>query len=355
MLGIAVTVGCAVAAAAVGFGLGRPVAGRRGSAVSAGGVVPTAEVERYVDSVAELGRSVTPVWSAHVSSCRQQMESAVEDLVGRFSSIVSLLDTVLASSRAATGEVHAELFENARHRLGEVVETLDGVVGQSRATLEGLRVLVDLSDRMKDMTAEVTRIASQTHLLALNAAIEAERVGDAGRAFGVVAREVRELAELSGSTGRRIGGMVDQVSEAVTTAFRAAQDRAETDGAMVAEANARVQSVLGDLEGVVGGLRNSADELGSVAEGIQHEVSDSIVRFQFQDRIGQTLSHVAEAMDEVPGVLERAHAGGPAGLEPVDAEYLAEVLKRSYTMAEEHDVHGSGAPVAVRETEITFF
>ncbi|MGF1648037.1 MAG: chemotaxis protein, partial [Kineosporiaceae bacterium] len=140
-----------------------------------------------------------------------------------------------------------------------------------------------------------------------------------------------------------------------TTAFRAAQDRAETDGTMVAEANARVQSVLGDLEGVVGGLRDSADELGSVAEGIQHEVSDSIVRFQFQDRIGQTLGHVAEAMDEVPGVLERARAGGPAGLEPVDAEHLAEVLKRSYTMAEEHDVHGSGAPAAVRETEITFF
>jgi methyl-accepting chemotaxis protein len=171
----------------------------------------------------------------------------------------------------------------------------------------------------------------------------------------VVAREVRELAELSGATGRRIGGMVDQVSEAVTTAFRAAQENAETEGTMVTEANARVQAVLDDLEGVVGGLRNSADELGSVAEGIQHEVSDSIVRFQFQDRIGQTLGHVAASMDEVPAVLERAHAGGPTGLEPIDAAHLADVLKRSYTMAEEHDVHGSGAPAAVRETEITFF
>jgi hypothetical protein len=60
-------------------------------------------------------------------------------------------------------------------------------------------------------------------------------------------------------------------------------------------------------------------------------------------------------MDEVPTLLERAHAEGPARLEPIDTEYLAEVLKRSYTMAEEHDVHGSGAPAAVRETEITFF
>jgi len=39
----------------------------------------------------------------------------------------------------------------------------------------------------------------------------------------------------------------------------------------------------------------------------------------------------------------------------LDSTALLESLKDSYTMAEEHDVHGSGTPVAVRETEITFF
>jgi methyl-accepting chemotaxis protein len=211
-----VAVACALLGALAGYGLGRVAAARREPAQ---GLVPAGPIERYLDSLSEFSESVTPLWSAHIESSRDQMESAVSQLVTKFATIVTLLDAALGSSRSSMNEGHAQVFDSSRERLGEVVSALDGALAQQKRSVQELRTLVDLNDQMKDMTAEVTRIAQQTHLLALNAAIEAQRVGDAGRAFGVVALEVRELANLSGSTGQRMGVMADQIRDAMGAAF----------------------------------------------------------------------------------------------------------------------------------------
>jgi methyl-accepting chemotaxis protein len=229
-----------------------------------------------------------------------------------------------------------------------------------RKTVEGLRVLLGLNEEMKQMTSEVTRIASQTHLLALNAAIEAERVGEAGRAFSVVAMEVRQLADLSGSAGARIGQKAEEVSDAIASAVGVAQADAEREATMVADAGQMVGTVLEDLMGMVGSLRTSSTELSTAAEGIKEEIGRSLVQFQFQDRIGQTMQHVQHCIDAFPEHLHGAQGaalagGGVAALQRLDSAGLLEQLRASYTMAEEHHVHRSGESVGVAETEITFF
>jgi methyl-accepting chemotaxis protein len=336
------------AGGAAGFGLAR-----RSGAGGRNGGPDAPSAEPLVASLHEFGAQVTPVWAGHVETSRQQMEDAVGRLVATFGGIVTLLDEALASSRFAMSGTQAQVFDASRSRLGEVVDTLDSTLEMKRKTVEGLRLLLSLNEEMRKMTAEVTRIASQTHLLALNAAIEAERVGEAGRAFSVVAVEVRQLADLSGTTGQRIGQKAVEVSDAIAAAVSVAEMDADREATMVTDANQLVQSVLGDLMGMINSLRDSSEQLGQAAEGIQQEIGQSIVEFQFQDRIGQTLEHLRESIDEFPGLLAAALEGGRLG--PIDAAGLLERLKSSYTMVEEHEVHSSGAAVAVKDTEITFF
>lgn len=352
MDGTVVTAASALIGALAGFGLGRF---RTGSVETAQNLVPAAPVTAYLDSLGEFSESVPPLWSAHIESSRSQMETAIGELVTTFATIVSLLDHALDASRGSMGEGHAEVFDSSRRRLSEVVSALDGALAQQQRTVEELRTLMDLNDQMKDMTAEVTRIAQQTHLLALNAAIEAQRVGEAGLAFGVVALEVRELANLSGSTGQRMGLLADQVRSAIAAAFTLAEENVEFEGTMVHDANTKVHAVLDDLVTLVTGVQDSSDQLGVATGGIKDQIEGALVQFQFQDRIGQTLSHVRDCIDSFTPALQQAQGGGADALRPLDWEALLTLLKESYTMVEEHHVHGSGGPVAAQEADITFF
>jgi len=342
----------AVASLAVAGGGGYRLGRRRGCADQAAAVQP---VEPFLSSLEGFGSAVTPVWAGHVETARRQMEDAVSGLVSTFADIVTLLDTALTSSRSALTGNQGHVFDDSRARLGEVVGTLDSTLEMKRRTVEGLRVLLGLNEEMRQMTSEVTRIASQTHLLALNAAIEAERVGDAGRAFNVVAMEVRQLADLSGATGKRIGLKAAEVSDAIATAVSAAELDADREATMVADANDQVQSVLDDLLGMITSLQSSSEELGRAAAGIQHEIGESLVAFQFQDRVGQVLAHLRTSIEDFPAALTGALEHGPKDLRPLDVTLLLDELKGSYTMAEQHEVHASGEAAAVKETEITFF
>ncbi|VBB06439.1 Hypothetical protein LUCI_1671 [Lucifera butyrica] len=100
---------------------------------------------------------------------------------------------------------------------------------------EGLKVVTGLSDSTKQyqesfhevstlvgvlqqttlhigkVTKTISYIAQQTNLLSLNAAIEAARAGEAGRGFGVVAQEIRKLAEGVASSSKNITETIQQV------------------------------------------------------------------------------------------------------------------------------------------------
>ena len=63
------------------------------------------------------------------------------------------------------------------------------------------------------ITDTLNSISRQTNLLSVNAAIEASRAGEVGRGFGVVAREVKSLAEQSGAESNKIKPYLDRFDD----------------------------------------------------------------------------------------------------------------------------------------------
>lgn len=77
-----------------------------------------------------------------------------------------------------------------------------------------------LTNQIGDISSMVKDLASQTNMLALNAAIEAVRAGEHGKGFGVVAEQIRKLADQSKSSADSINTLVADIQTAISSTVR---------------------------------------------------------------------------------------------------------------------------------------
>jgi CRP-like cAMP-binding protein len=80
-----------------------------------------------------------------------------------------------------------------------------------RITNTHLKELETSTKQMEEVIRVITKIARKSNLLSLNASIEAARVGDSGKAFSVVAAEMKKLAEDSAQEASKIDALLQDL------------------------------------------------------------------------------------------------------------------------------------------------
>jgi len=304
----------------------------------------------YLESLKTLGSDVIPAWVSNVEAGRSQMESAIVDLMVRFSGIVDQLDEALKTSEAASagmGGGLANVFTSGETRLRIVVGSLRETMHNKETMLTEIHGLVHFIAELEKMALDVEGIADQTNLLALNAAIEAARAGEAGRGFAVVADEVRKLSTLSKKIGNQISQKVKVVNMAIGGVVKVAEQTAESEAKALVESETTISNVLGDFKRITNDLSESSKMLLQENDGIKNEVAMSLVQLQFQDRVSQILSNVRNSIGSLPAYLETSRAELETGgrLAPINFDRLLQ--EDSHSITEEHRTPGA--------SEISFF
>ncbi|WP_243439708.1 methyl-accepting chemotaxis protein [Fundidesulfovibrio soli] len=117
---------------------------------------------------------------------------------------------------AAHGMEHArELSHRAAQSLVELDAAMERVIAGANGAQAKLTVIADTAEQAQSLVAGMADIAEQTDMLSLNASIEAEKAGEHGRGFGVVAKAVRRLADTAAQTAGDIERLVARMRQAV--------------------------------------------------------------------------------------------------------------------------------------------
>lgn len=237
--------------------------------------------------VASLAASIE-----RLSTSSKSMKTVAVDMIANVAATDDRARNLLVGVETMKREFDAVMSESSllEKRSGEIeggcaatfreVERSIGLSAQVQKNIDELR---GSARKIEGVLRAIETISEQTRLLALNATIEATRAGDAGRGFGVVASEVKDLADRTASETARIDGTL---AELVSVCDRSHRSFGEVDHAIYeirdrqsAARGIAIEQVAGSVS-MRGALERSDESnaaIRSSAEALQQHASSAAV------------------------------------------------------------------------------
>jgi methyl-accepting chemotaxis protein len=275
-----------------------------------------AELERQIDAaggdvqrLSESGRQAqTQV------GVLMDLAGNAEGTLGSVSATLAGLETSAIASQLAA----AQAAELADHAGGVVHDTVEGIESLRAAVDDAKRrvtVLGRRSDDIDKILDFIGEVAGRTNLLSLNASIIATQAGEHGKAFAVVADQIRELAAQISSSTKSIGQIIRAVRDDVDGTARLIERGDE----LAAEGVAHARKSLGALDEIRSATAKGHETAAAIREAVQsHALStrdvsnlvtsvagNSHVLSEALQMVGTSVTAVGSMSEGVRGLADR--------------------------------------------------
>ena len=274
-----------------------------------------AKIADLVHAVRKSSVQLTSTSTEMAATSREQ-EAAVADFGSSSSQIAASVQQISATGAELMGTIDevrgiahqsAAVADTGRTNLDTMRATMDKLTDSSGSISGKLSVINDKAGDINSVVTTITKVADQTNLLSVNAAIEAEKAGEYGRGFLVVAQEIRRLADQTAAATLDIEQTVGEMQTAVSAGVM------EMD--KFADHVRRSVSVVGEVGSQLGAIIEQVEQLTSrfdaVGEGMKSQAQGADQINDAMRSLNDTVQSTVTSLQEVTSVAEELR--GAAG------------------------------------------
>lgn len=219
-----------------------------------------------------------------VATTSKQIAATTEELVRTIGEVADVSgNTAMA---AASGQDRLIEMENTMRQLTDATGSISSKLG----------AISEKANNISSVVTTITKVADQTNLLSLNAAIEAEKAGEYGSGFAVVAREIRRLADQTAVATLEIEQMVKDMQSAVSSGVMEMDKFTQEVSRGVND----VRSISGQLAQAIEQVQSLTPRFEVVNEGIEGQSIGA-------QQISQAMAQLSEASRQIASSLRETN------------------------------------------------
>lgn len=267
-----------------------------------------ANLRILLNNVQKAGIQVTTSATEIAASAKQQEATGIEqaqtsiEILSTTKEISANTTQLLKTMEDATAvaDYTTNATADAQQNLKRMDSTMQHMVSATDSINAKLAALSEKASNINSVLITITKVADQTNILSLNAAIEAEKAGDAGRGFSVVATEIRRLADQTSVSTWDIEQMLKEMQSAVSASVMGMDKFSEEIRRSVGE----VRQVGEQLSTVMDQVQKLAPQFDLVLQGMQ---SQAVGASQISDTMMQLNDATQQTVESLKATSEAVH------------------------------------------------
>lgn len=230
----------------------------------------------------------------------------------------TLYTTSVSKEKIEQGKLYAFSVTEQMDKINEKVSELSNVIHSLKNNSQEIHRIIEI----------ITDISNQTNLLALNAAIEAARAGEHGKGFGVVAQEVRKLAEQSAGAAESIRNILEQTGKETNQAVSVMDESQAT----VLKGNELVEKVAFTFTEIAESIEEVSQKGNNASNAVVNANEKMEFMAQSANEVITASSRSAQFLEQVAATTEEQNATMQELLESSGKlSSMAEDLRRSFS------------------------
>jgi len=261
-----------------------------------------------LNNVQKAGIQVTTSATEIAASARQQEATGIEqaqtsvEILSTTKEISANTSQLLKTMEDATAvaDYTTNATAEAQGNLKRMDSTMQHMVSATDSINAKLAALSEKASNINSVLITITKVADQTNILSLNAAIEAEKAGEAGRGFSVVATEIRRLADQTSVSTWDIEQMLKEMQSAVSASVMGMDKFSEEIRRSVGE----VRQVAEQLSSVMDQVQKLTPQFDAVLQGMQ---SQAVGASQISDTMMQLNDATQQTVESLKATSEAVH------------------------------------------------